>query len=150
MTNPDTTPDEQGPRPQFSSMPDWVAGWLGEVVANHFDVDHLWCAQWWCHNEVVLRFESLWRGWEAARISTDALAMSSWWVYHFDAHWRAITAAHGPLNLCTPERHTPTPTVPHMAPPPGWFTPTSSPPTDPDDDVNDLDAPPPDDDRPQP
>ncbi len=140
MTTPDTdntdgTEDQPTP-PRFPSMPDWVEGWLGNVVSNRFTSDHLWCAQWWNHPEVCIRFESLWRGWEAARVSEDALAMSSWWVYHFDAHWRAITSDTGPLYLCTPERHTATPQIKHIAPPPGWFTPTSTPE---DDEYDDLD-----------
>lgn len=123
--------EESGGEPQrrYSSMADWVDQWLSEVVHNHFDRDHHWCAQWWRHEEVVVRLVALWDAWESARISDDPSAMSGWWVSHFDAHWRALTAGNGPLHLCTPDKHVShgkPRNLPHIPMPDGWLDPHRS------------------------
>ena len=77
---------------------------------------------------MVIRIEELWKGWEAARLSEDPAALSGWWVYHLDAHWRHIVAEAGPLHLCTPHLHTQAAqrSLAAIPVPPGWFDPPSS------------------------
>ena len=130
MTTPDTdtdTPDDDDPRAhwRFTSGADWFTNWLSHIKAGRFDRDSRWCAQWWRHDEVVIRLEELWKAWETARLSEDAAALSSWWTAHLDAHWRTLTAENGPLYLCTPDKHTNTETLADTCtpPPPGWFEP---------------------------
>ena len=77
------------------------------------------------------RLHSLWRAWEGARVDPEPLAMSSWWIYHFDAHWRALTAASGPMHKCTADRHVGIDALPALAAPDGWFTPTPADTADP-------------------
>ena len=100
MTTHDTTdtPDDD-PRAhwRFTSGADWFTNWLSHIKAGRFDRDTRWCAQWWRHDEVVIRLEELWKAWETARLSEDPAALSSWWTAHLDAHWRTLTAENGPL-----------------------------------------------------
>ncbi|ACY24050.1 hypothetical protein Gbro_4937 (plasmid) [Gordonia bronchialis DSM 43247] len=124
---PQPEPEPDTPPRRFGSVDEWVDQWLSEVIHNSFNREHRWCAQWWRHEEVVTRLVALWDGWEGARISEDPLAMSGWWVYHFDAHWRALTAENGPLHLCSPEQHVShgeRRNLPHVPMPRGWLTPT--------------------------
>ncbi|MFC8314132.1 DUF4913 domain-containing protein [Gordonia sp. NPDC057258] len=127
MTTHDTdTPDDDNRAHwRFTSGADWFTNWLSHIKAGRFDRDTRWCAQWWRHDEVVIRLEELWKAWETARLSEDPAALSSWWTAHLDAHWRTLTAENGPLYLCTPEKHTATDTLTGAStpPPPGWFDP---------------------------
>lgn len=122
--------DEDDPRADwlYDSSYDWFESWLRHVKGgDRFSREQRWCAQWWRHDEVVIRIEELWKGWEAARLSEDPAALSGWWVYHLDAHWRHIVAEAGPLHLCTTQQHTQATqrSLAAIPVPPGWFDPPS-------------------------
>lgn len=51
----------------------------------------VFCAQWWRHPEAMYRLKALYTEYRQAQ-GNDG--MSGWWVYHWDAHRRA---------LCDPE-----------------------------------------------
>ena len=110
--------------PQFERFEDWVEQWLAPTIARKITNEQLWCEQWWRHPEVAVRLAALHRGWEAARVSDDALAQSSWWVYHFSAHWRDISATNGPMNKCTNGKHTQNKSLSVVPAPDVWFDPT--------------------------
>lgn len=118
--------EEIEPEPQFERFEDWVDQWLAPTIARKLTNETLWCPQWWQHPEVAIRLAALHRGWEAARISDDALAQSSWWVYHFSAHWRDISATNGPMHKCTKGNHATTASLPVVPAPDGWFDPTQT------------------------
>lgn len=127
MTHPDghdahDDPEEASPATEFADAGEWFHKWFRHAMAGHFDAGHRWCSLWWKHQPVAVRMSALWRAWEAARAnSDDGAAMSAWWVYHADSHWRSITAPNGPLHQCTPDKHTDTGGLPQTPPPPGWF-----------------------------
>lgn len=113
--------------PQFERFEDWVDQWLAAVISRRLTAESLWCPQWWRHPEVAIRLAALHRGWEAARVSDEPLAQSSWWVYHFSPHWRDISATNGPMSKCTGGQHTTTKTLPVVPAPDGWFDPSADP-----------------------
>jgi hypothetical protein len=48
----------------------------------------------------LTRLDSLWRAWEALRWDAG-LGMSSWWIYHFEPHMRALLGpVTGPFARC--------------------------------------------------
>ena len=116
------------PAPQYPSMQVWFERWFAPVIARKLSGAPgrglMFCPQWWRHHEVTVRLDALWRGWEGAKISEDASAMSGWWVYHADAHLRVILDSdRGPMYLCRKDKHTDTPplNVLLIEPPAGWF-----------------------------
>ena len=78
MTTHDTDTPDDDPRAhwRFTSGADWFTNWLSHIKAGRFDRDTRWCAQWWRHDEVVIRLEELWKAWETARLSEDLAAKS--------------------------------------------------------------------------
>lgn len=67
----------------YPSAAAWVEGWFAEVATRQLGSQWRWCAWWWNHAEAVGRLTLLWQGWEAARISPEALP--GWWTM-FDHH----------------------------------------------------------------
>ncbi|MGV9638111.1 DUF4913 domain-containing protein [Nocardia rhamnosiphila] len=88
----------------------WIGGGKGKVI----------CPEWWQHRMVSVRIHALWREWEKANREET---MSSWWVYHYDAHSRALFDAEngGPMFSCTKDKHRETPKLKLLPVPPGWF-----------------------------
>lgn len=108
--------------PRFRDCGEFVEQWLAPIIVRKMGKSRTWCAQWWRHQEVVVRFDALWRGWEAARGSDDKLAMSAWWVYHADAHLRTILDREtGPLHLCDLNQHREPAGLECESIPPGWL-----------------------------
>ncbi|MFI8774007.1 DUF4913 domain-containing protein, partial [Gordonia sp. NPDC062954] len=73
MTTPDTDTPDDDPRAhwRFTSGADWFTNWLSHIKAGRFDRDTRWCAQWWRHDEVVIRLEELWKAWETGELTPD-------------------------------------------------------------------------------
>ncbi|WP_157778099.1 DUF4913 domain-containing protein [Nocardia terpenica] len=108
----------------YTDAGEWFDHWLAPALADGKwqggGKGKLVCPQWYRHRMVALRVDALWQEWEKANREG---AMSSWWVYHFDAHARAIFDGEtGPMYLCSPDKHheTPDPLTPRPVPP-GWF-----------------------------
>ena len=116
---PDKPVDTSTPARVYPRLELWVNNWLAPTLSRRESSHLKWCRQWWEHPEVVVRLDSLWRGWEAARRDDNPTAMSGWWVYHLDAHLRQITAADGPLHKCTGREHYASPPLPVHPCPPG-------------------------------
>lgn len=106
----------------FTDVADWAEQWLLPALEGKWlggGKGHVLCPQWWRHRMVVLRLGALWREWEKCA-REDAL--SGWWVYHFDAHARALfDGESGPMYACTPERHRSVEPLTTQPPPTGWF-----------------------------
>ncbi len=122
-TNSDSAEEEQKDR--YGDVGEFVTQWLAPVLAAKLTGEgrgKTWCAQWWRHREAGVRLHALWRGWEAARRSDDDTAMSAWWVYHADAHLRALCdGENGPMWRCTPTEHRQVAAFPTVPVPAGWF-----------------------------
>ncbi|MCX5042492.1 DUF4913 domain-containing protein [Aldersonia sp. NBC_00410] len=123
-----TETDKPAPRsipPRFRHAGEWVEQWLAPIVVRRLTgpgQGRTWCAQWWKHDEVAVRMDALWSGWEAARASKDRLAMSALWVHHIDAHLRVILDGEsGPLHMCGPDEHNEPGSLPVEPAPQGWF-----------------------------
>ncbi|MBE7190876.1 MAG: DUF4913 domain-containing protein [Gordonia polyisoprenivorans] len=127
---------------RFRNVGEWVEMWFSQVMAGPYVKDEsaggrTWCAQWWRHRMAVERLDKLWHLWEASRLSGDESAMSSWWVYHADAHLRALCdAEYGPMHRCTPDKHRDDHPFRTLPAPDGWFgdiagAPDPSPPAQP-------------------
>lgn len=58
--------------------------------------DRVWSAEWWRHEEAIMRLEALWRAWEHLRLD-PALGMSVWWRDHADPHMAALMSPDGPF-----------------------------------------------------
>lgn len=56
-----------------------------------------WKVEWWNTDEAVQRLETLWRGWEAARLD-PGLCTSAWWINHAAPHTTALLAVDGPTR----------------------------------------------------
>ncbi|QSB07181.1 DUF4913 domain-containing protein [Natronoglycomyces albus] len=92
--------------PAYACLEDWVSQWLSPTI-NHRLGDQsqpgeCWCEQWWDHAEALNRIYALWQEWEVARATSQ---MSTWWIYHFESHWRALTGEDGPFRECHPALH---------------------------------------------
>lgn len=107
----------------YTDHGEWVDHWLLPALEGKFDggggKGQLLCPEWYRHRMVALRIRALWREWEKANREDT---MSSWWIYHYDAHARAIfDGERGPMYACTDERHrVPQPVKPNPVPS-GWF-----------------------------
>ena len=105
----------------------WFDHWLVPALEGKFDgggKGQVLCLEWYRHRMVALRIHALWREWEKANREDT---MSSWWIYHYDAHIRAIfDGERGPMYACTPERHRVPERVTPTEVPSGWFDQTPS------------------------
>ena len=68
-----------------------------------------WCSEWWKHPEVVERLIVAYQAYVKAskmQHEGDMLALSAWWVQHWDHHTRIIfDAACGPFRACGYDGH---------------------------------------------
>jgi cytochrome P450 len=106
---PADTPDP-GTATDFQVYPDVVA-FVTECIAPSICRPTgrgrgKWCPEWWRHPEAVRRLTALWHAWERLRLEGGA-AVSTWWLYHFDGHFRVLTdPEYGPFQSCSHEGHT--------------------------------------------
>lgn len=90
---------------------DWVRRQLLTVEAYGVDEKTAvpWCPRWWVHPEAVERLRIAYKGYlKSLRLEKegDGLALSSWWVYHWDHHARIIfDPRHGPFRWCNRTGH---------------------------------------------
>ncbi len=110
--------------PYFSGVEAFVESFVLPNWRHGSGAGVRWCRVWWKHPEAVGRFEALWEAFEAMRLE-PAPAISTWWLWHFDGHLRALTAADGVFAGCTAtEResvHSRRPDWPALPPVPGLF-----------------------------
>ncbi|GGG01337.1 hypothetical protein GCM10007304_14150 [Rhodococcoides trifolii] len=111
----------------YDDMNEWFELWFSQTITRRLTSVNgrglVWCPQWWRHNEVVLRLDSLWRAWEGARMSDDPSAMSGWWIYHADSHLRVLLDSQaGPMFRCSKDEHVKPEALAHqvVCVPPGW------------------------------
>lgn len=90
---------EEGAPWKYNTLDDWMQGWFLKVVFRYNERDRHWCKHWYQHRYATERLTSLWRAWEEMYPQHDLA--SSWWTYHFDAHWRELTGEKGPFRDCT-------------------------------------------------
>jgi hypothetical protein len=68
-----------------------------------------WCPEWWNHPEVVERLIVAYQAYVRASASQhegDMLALSAWWVQHWDHHAAIIfDPARGPFRACNYKGH---------------------------------------------
>jgi hypothetical protein len=105
---------------KFDTLLDWMEQWFFPV-AFRFGNERAWCPEWWRHRWVVERLGALWMLWEEQY--PDPESRSSWWVYHFDAHWAKLTAQDGPFQDCNGGHSDTTRILPYVDPPAGWVLP---------------------------
>lgn len=92
-------------QPHFSSVEEFVTGYLSLGTEVRTGGPIVWCASWWVHPEAVARLTALWRAWEALRLE-PAIGMSNRWTLHFDPHMRVLLdAERGPFASCNRGQH---------------------------------------------
>lgn len=90
--------------PMYHTYEAWVEGWFTQVIRRKMgpgggESGLAWDARWWLYPEVAGRLKSLWFGWEEARASDKASAMSNWWIHQLDPHLRVIfDSDSGPMS----------------------------------------------------
>lgn len=111
----DPTTGEVEPSPadlDMTAFLAWVKQQLGRVEA-YGDARAAdkppWCAQWWLHPEVVERLVVAFQAYTKSLKSQnegDTLALSAWWVQHWDHHARIIfDRTSGPFRACGTDGH---------------------------------------------
>lgn len=107
---PTAQPTEPAPAPA-PAEPKWIypdsVTWVHEWLYVYSPKPPVWCFQWAEHHPpAAARLHALWEAWEIAQADGPP-AMSSWWVYHFDAHMAALTSPRGVFAACqSGHRHT--------------------------------------------
>lgn len=81
-----------------------------------------WAAEWWKHDEAVIRLEALWRSWEHLR-QDPATGMSVWWRDHADHHMAVLMSPEGPFAAAEGDVNSNKlgEPLPYIAPPEGMF-----------------------------
>lgn len=92
---------EPAPRatPRFAGLPVFVEVFVVPHWVHRRHDGSRWCARWWEHAEAVLRLEALWEAFEVMR-REPAPSLSTWIIYHFEPHMRALTDAGGVFYRC--------------------------------------------------
>jgi hypothetical protein len=96
--------DPPAPEPVYECVDDWVRDFYLPTFIRPIGGDIRWCAEWQQHNETRLRFEAMWRSWEALRLD-GGLGLSTWLVNHLDPNAAILLSRCGPFAQCTPDRH---------------------------------------------
>lgn len=115
----DESEAEEAPAWKYPTLNHWMENWF-LLVAFRFDRDPVkWCDNWWRHRYAVERLGALWMAWETMYPDPDA--RSSWWVYHFDPHWSALTKGESsPFRDCGTKHEETEKSPSHVAPPTDW------------------------------
>ena len=93
-------PGDAAPRLYYPTVEAFVTSWLAPTYRRHLSQrTRLWCPQWWCHGEAIVRLEALWRAWEHLR-TEPALGMSVWLRDHADHHMAVLFDVEGPFRGC--------------------------------------------------
>ncbi|MEU2201687.1 DUF4913 domain-containing protein [Isoptericola sp. NPDC019482] len=81
-----------------------------------------WDAEWWKHEEAVIRLEALWRSWEHLR-QDAATGMSVWWRDHADHHMGILMSPDGPFAAAEGDANSNKlgDPLPYIPPPEGMF-----------------------------
>jgi hypothetical protein len=126
--------DDQGPPAdsppehelRFPDVESWVHGLFLPQFGWRIDGQRwFWCPQWWRHAEGIWRLETLWRSWEAHRLT--ATGMSSWSA-ELDRQLPELLGDAGTFRQCrTPDadreaRHVDLPPATAEPAPEGWWT----------------------------
>ena len=108
----------------FSTLNDWMEGWFLRVAFRYEHDGQVWCDEWWRHRYAVERLGALWYAWETSY--HDPENRSSWWVYHFEPHWSALTrAAMSPFRECEKGHVETDISLPHTSPDESWPLPVA-------------------------
>lgn len=121
-----TEQDPAGARRQeFDDLDAWVRGWFAPCVSMRLTGEGrglTWCSVWWEHTAVGVRLHALWQAWETTLAGNDDAAMARWWVQLAEPMLRIVCNGEtGPMWQCTPDHHHPSPTLPTIPAPAGWF-----------------------------
>lgn len=119
-TEPETQHDEiEAADWRYSSLLEWMERWFLPVAFRFDSRQRAWCPEWWRHRYAVERLGALWQAWET--MYSDPESISPWWVYHFDAHWAALTNTEtGPFRDCGKGHADTAHPLPHLSPPENW------------------------------
>ena len=88
----------------YDSVVEWMNDYYLPTFVRPIGGEIRWCSEWRLHAEAVVRFEAMWRSWEALRLEGD-LGMSTWLVNHLDPNATLLLSRAGPFAQCTPQRH---------------------------------------------
>jgi hypothetical protein len=114
--------------PRYPDVETWVTNWLSPLLRRNTNtkragVELAWCPQWWAHAEAIDRLESIWRAWEAARISNDPAAVAHWWTTIADPMLAVLLDADtGPFSNCRRDGHHELPALTVQESPHGWWS----------------------------
>jgi hypothetical protein len=107
-------PATSSSRPQSSEEATFVPFYpdAGSWVTNHYTVVYVrrlkaserWCASWFEHPEAVMRFEALWRTWEAGRLN-ELTGTAGWLRDELDHHMPILHSDSGPFAGCVAGEH---------------------------------------------
>lgn len=106
--------------PMYDNVEQWVAERFAPVFARSVGARARWCPMWWDHGEAVLRLEALWRSWEVHRLDPRR-GIATWLRDFLDGQLAALLDDDGTFRSCTPEEHTPQPSLPLTPAPAGWW-----------------------------
>jgi hypothetical protein len=110
---------EQAPAFQYTTLLDWMDGWFFRVAFRLPRDGRCWCDEWWRHRYAIERLSALWLAWEMMYKSPQE--RSSWWIYHFEPHFAAITSqTTGPFRDCDKKHEETAQILPHFVPPTDW------------------------------
>lgn len=88
----------------FATADEWVARYFAVVFVRPMGGEFRWCARWQEHPEAVIRFEALWRSWEAMRCEEPA-GMATWLTSLLDPQLLILLGRAGPFATCNGSRH---------------------------------------------
>jgi hypothetical protein len=88
----------------YDSVDEWVHDYYLPTFVRPIGGEIRWCAEWQRHQEAVVRFEAMWRSWEALRLD-GGIGMSTWLINHLDPNAAMLLSRTGPFAQCTPDRH---------------------------------------------
>jgi hypothetical protein len=104
---------------RYGSLVDWMEDWFLPIAYRHDGSGLRWCPEWWRHRYAAERLRALWVAWET--LYPDPEAASTWWTYHFDAHWPSLTGESGPFRDCTRGHVDTAIALVQTTPPDGWI-----------------------------
>jgi hypothetical protein len=101
-------------QPLYATVHDWVHRHFAQAYPRHLGIGSRWrwCTHWHEHPEALIRFQALWRTWEAARTDPTGTAIAAWHREHLDHHLPILLTDDGPFYTCTPGAHDIQPPLP--------------------------------------
>jgi hypothetical protein len=110
-------PPEIEPAPPKMGLLEWVEEVFAPMIQRRVDLGRgqTWCARWWAHPEVAVRFDALRLAWYELSAPSEpggdpGASYSSWFVNHVDPTLHTLLNGDtGPMSGCRPDRHSDSP-----------------------------------------